>query len=392
MADSFLHNFATLNEGTEIPSTFALWCGLAGLSCALGRRCWVQMGNVFTIYPNMYTVLVAASGVQRKSTAVGMIERVVRQLSPTPNIIAQKITPEGLIDAIRTTPIDVAGKALLRQTCEGFVIVDELDTFLNKNSYEAGLASLLIQLYDCKESFEYRTKGRGSEKATNTCLGILGASTIDWIRRAIPADAVGGGLTSRMLFVYDDVKQPGVALPVITSEQKALGETCARQLQEVASLSGEYILLPEAAEYFTRSYDRFRDNSDMWNDGTMAGYASRRGTHMLKLGMLLSASAGNSMAITREYMEAAELLLEGVEKHLPAVMRLITSTDEGAITQEVSLRIRRAGSQGISRAQLSRAFSHKVSANHLSDLLQTSIESHEIRMEVVNGIVMYWAI
>ena len=103
--DHFLRDYVTYNEGTEIPSTFALWCGLAGVSAALGRRVWIDMGP-FTIFPNLYVVLVAPSARNRKSTAIGLIENMLREVRPKINIIAQSITPQAMIDALRFKEVE----------------------------------------------------------------------------------------------------------------------------------------------------------------------------------------------------------------------------------------------------------------------------------------------
>ena len=105
MNESFLRTYAKLNENTEIPGIFAIWCGLAGLSCILGRRCWLDMGH-YTIYPNLYLALIAESGKCRKSVAINIIERLLRQVEPKINLISQILTPVALIEALRTIQIN----------------------------------------------------------------------------------------------------------------------------------------------------------------------------------------------------------------------------------------------------------------------------------------------
>ena len=212
--ENFLRDFANLAKGTEIPPLFALWSGISGVSAILGRRVWMDMG-VFTVYPNLFVVLVAGSGQFRKTTSIRLIEKLIRQVDPHPNFISQKITPEALIDAVkiqRTGDDSNLGKEI----SEGYVLAEELGIFINKKSYEAGMASILIPLYDCADVFEYRTKGRGVEEIRNACFSLLGASTVDWIRDAIPREAVGGGLTSRMIFVFTETPPEPVAIPSLS--------------------------------------------------------------------------------------------------------------------------------------------------------------------------------
>ena len=58
---NFLKDYIAYAVGTEIPDIFMLWGGLSTISCTLGRRLWMNM-DIFTVYPNIYVILVAGSG------------------------------------------------------------------------------------------------------------------------------------------------------------------------------------------------------------------------------------------------------------------------------------------------------------------------------------------
>ena len=191
----------TLSKGTEIPPNFALWCGISTLATALGRKVWLDRG-VFVLYPNFYIILVAASGKCRKGTSIRQALKILNNLQPRPNFIAQKLTPEALIDALggHETLDDKVVKTP-NKSATGIIVAEELATFLNKRSYEQGLGELLTDLFDCPQEWLYHTKGGGKLFLNNVCINILSASTPDWLRDAIPQSAIGGGLTSRVIFV-----------------------------------------------------------------------------------------------------------------------------------------------------------------------------------------------
>jgi len=382
---SFLRDYVKLSEDTEIPDMFALWCGLCGVSCTLGRRVWLDMGT-YTIFPNLFVVLVAGSGRCRKSTAVSQVEGLLRKLNPKPNLIAQRITPEGLIDALQVVHT-TDKKQFLKKTSEGFIVVDELSTFLNRKTYESGLASLLIPLYDCKASFEYRTKGRGTEAIRDSCLGLLGASTVDWIRSAIPIDAIGGGLTSRIIFVYVQHPPPPVAITGYSDLKKQIKEKLQRFLEEMSTVSGEMQMEPDAWEYYKTSYDTYYKTSPFFEQHTLSGYASRRHVHMLKLGILFSASEGNSRLILKRHLAGAEELLRQSELHMSRVLALISSTDKGALTEIIFEKI--VAREGMDRTTLMRAMSHRLDSNELSGVIETLIHSGRIQARHENGKLWY---
>jgi hypothetical protein len=105
MESNFLRKFVSLFEGTEVPDRFAVWAGVSCLSAMLERRIWIDM-NIFSVYPNMFIVFVAEAGRMRKSTAAAMTRKLLSKTDPGPRMIAQKTTPEALIDALRVIRTD----------------------------------------------------------------------------------------------------------------------------------------------------------------------------------------------------------------------------------------------------------------------------------------------
>jgi len=267
-------------------------------------------------------------------------------------------------------------KKFLRETSEGFVIVDELNTFLNKKSYEAGLGSLLIPLYDCKDSFEYRTKGRGSEKIRNACLGLLGASTVDWVRQAIPPDAIGGGLTSRIIFVFVEEYPDPVPRPRLSEEELKINENLIKLLSEIQTLDGEVVLKDDAWDLYEEIYRDFYHNSPFYNDPSLSGYASRRHVHLLKVSMILAASE-RTLLVERRHVEGAKQILAQSELLLPRVLDLIMTNERGALVDAVYRFIQ--SKEKVSRAELLRAFSHRLDSRDLSTIIETLSHSNRIQ-------------
>ena len=373
MTSHWLRDFVSLTKNTEIPDMFALWCGVAAISAALGRRIKLDMG-IYTVYPNLYIVLVASSGRCRKSTAIGLAEKLIQEVKPGVNVISQKITTEALIDALRMKKDDPSH--VMKESCEGFIVVDELGVFLNKRSYEAGLAELLIPLYDCRDKYEYRTKARGIEEIRFACLGLLGGSTIGWIKEAVPMRAVGEGLTSRIVFVYQKEPREPRAWTEETSEDKRLKKELAYGLQRIAKLKGEMRLSPEAREVYEKEYIRFRKESPFFDNRLLSGYASRRHVHVFKLGMIFSVGEGNSLVVERDHYEAGLELLRASEDHMGEVLSLIGATEVGGLVALVRSRIASRGS--ITRTKLMRSLSHQITANDLDNILRTLKEGGHI--------------
>jgi len=374
---NFMREFVKLYDNTEIPGLFACWCGLAGLSCAIGRKLWIDM-DIFNVFPNLFVVLVASSGRCRKSSAIGVIESILNQLEPRPNIVAQKLTQEGLIDTLRVVQTNDESH-FLRETCVGFAIVDELSTFINRNAIEHDLDALLIQLFDCKSSFVYRTRGRGAETITNGCLGLLGGTTIDTIRRCLSEEAITGGLVSRIIFVYNTQIPSPVARPISTDEKKEVRGIVIKELQRIQTYEGVVSLTPEAWKKYEEIYNEFYTNTPykMYDNPYLSGYASRRNVHLLKVAMLLAVSKGSPFLVDVEEVTGAEKLLSMSEGFMPMLMNFITSSEVGRLTYQVLDVIRT--DPGITRIKLLNQFIHKADYNKISDVLQTLVHGGLIK-------------
>lgn len=372
----WLRDYLDLVKDTEVPESFAFWCGVAGISAALGRRVVMDMG-IYKIYPNMFIILVASSGKCRKGTAIGMIEDMIWSMNPMPNVISQKITPEALIEALRTSETDSGGK-IIKETCEGFVIAEELATFLNKKSYESGLGSLIIEMYNCKDRFRYRTKSRGVELITNACLGLLGGSTIDWVRNAIPEDAIGSGLTSRIVFVYESKPKDPVAFTSVSEEQRELIKGLSNRLQKMCVIEGVMRMSESAREWYEKEYISFYKNSPFYHDRLLAGYASRRAVHLLKLGMIISVSDEREgwEVVEVEHLRMGLRLLEQAEQSMGEVLGLLTTTQTGVYVSTVRELI--YANNILSRSDIIRAFSNQMQSREVDEVLKTLVVSGDI--------------
>lgn len=396
--DNFILDYIRYNEGTEIPNMFALWCGIAGVAIAVGRRVYINIG-VDTLFPNFYIVLVAGSG-QKKSTAINQLMPIIRALEPPPKIVAQKMTPESLIKALRETEVVNGGTVLFTEKCEGWAIVGELSNFLNRNVYDAGMGSLLTEFFDCKDYWDYQTLSRGKEKLNNLYLGILGASTIDWLSGCIPEAAIGGGLTSRIIFVLSQEQMKPVAIPEMTDEKRMIHERMIRTLRKISGLVGEIKLTDGARALYKEIYDKFYYENSMKYDKMMSGYSIRRNHHILKLAGILAISYTNQLLIRDKDITAAQRIIEAAEQNLPLVMALITTSSSGQAITKVFDIIRRFTQRndnseivgGISKSLLLSYVLHQMGVRDLGEVLDSLITARKIDCQSNGKDVIYFAL
>ncbi len=383
---NFIDKFSSLFEGSEVPQRFAVWSGISCISAMLERRVWVDM-NIFQVYPNMYVIFVADSGKMRKGTSLKMARGILSKVDPGPRIIAQKITPEALIDSIRIVRTDDP-KKLLQEQCGGVVIVDELVTFLNSDSYQRGLGGLLIELWDCPDHYEYRTRGRPVEEINFGHLSLLSATTCHHLRDAVPIQALGDGFSSRVVFVYEDRVPKPVPRPMKVKGFKALEEELILHLQRVSTMEGPITLSPESIEFFDEEYRRFY-HSDFYNDERLGSYASRRDKHLLKVAMCLVAAEGSSTVIELNHLILAKELLTDLENRLDEVFDRISMTEVGSSVEHVFNAIAKAEGGMITRSDLLKKFSYRMDAKDLERVIQTLIISKRVRVKAAAGAAWY---
>lgn len=383
---NFLRGFARLLEKTEVPPRFAVWCGMTTLLATLERRVWINQG-IYSVYPNFYIVLVAASG-QKKSTAINTAARLLRQLEPGPNVISQKITPEALINAVQKRVLEVTdSKSTLRKpSAGGLVIADELATFLDKQSLERGLGPMLTALYDCTP-FEYQTLKRGVEQVKDGYLSILGGTTIELLKNALPKDSIGGGFTSRTMFVYEDKLPPPVAWIDYDEELVVLEQELVAYLQRLLLLEGPIQLTPEARDLFIQIYNARHANSELRSEPGLQNYENRRHGHLLKLAMSLMVAERPQLAMDAYHIRGAEVILSEAEQYLPRIIELITASDTGMVGNVVLQYINSLGT--VTRSDLMRRFGHKMDTRELSMVLDTLREAKRISLDSAGGKILY---
>lgn len=390
MTDSpktFYSEFMVLNSGTEIPQTFTAWCSLSAIASVLGRRLWIDMGP-FKVFPNMYVILIAGSGQMRKSTAINVPRNLLELVSPPPNLISQKITPEALIDALKISNPDPKRISTGDPTGQGFVITDELTNFLNRSSNDGGIVPMLIEFYDCRDRFSYRTKGRGLEVLTSTCLGMLAATTPEELRKAIPEEVIGSGLASRILFVYEDTPSPPVAFPTYSRRQLEAKEFCVRLLQRASALGGQIKLSDESRAWCETCYNERCYGSRLLEDPHLRGYASRRYIHILKLAISLTVGLTETIDITPTILTKAEQLIAWNEVHLQRVVQLVTMNEKGGVISTVLTTIARH--KQIERADLLKLLNHRLDSRELTDVLETLIKSNQVIVEARGAKIFYF--
>jgi len=227
---------------------------------------------------------------------------------------ASSITREALIKELEESSAldDINGDIVVHSSLT--VNSPELTVFLGQDNKE--MLMTLTDWYDCAGEWEYRTKTQGTNTVTGVWVNLLGATTPHLIQNALPLDAVGGGLASRMVFVYEDRIGKRVPAPFLTQLQKDQAEQLLNELTDISKLNGAFQLTADAMDAWVDWYMNMEKTNPKMPP-TFEGYLNRRQTHLRKLLMILSASRSNDMIINVDDFTRALDLLQRTERKMP---------------------------------------------------------------------------
>ena len=314
---SWLDSYLVYTENSESPLNYHIWCALSVIAGALQRRVYLKWGLGQVIYPNMYIVLIGPSGRTRKGVAIGIAKEFLKQI---PGITVAPESSSGrqaMILAMKRALINFQDPSdgRIKFHCAVTAFSEELSVFLGQG--DIAYLSNLTDWYDSKDDWEYETVGRGKDTLQGLCLNMLGGTAPDWIQSMIPQEALGGGFTSRIIFIVEEIKRKLVPEHFITDAEHILGQKLLRDLERISRLSGEISFTDSAKDLYVKWYieqdTQLSNKNPAIPDSRFAGYCERRATHLRKLMIICSAGRGDDLKIVDEDFHAAMRLLKGAE-------------------------------------------------------------------------------
>ncbi len=343
--DNWLQAYMWYTRNSESPDNFHFWTGVATVAGALRRRVWIDE-HLFQWTPNFYIILVGPPGVAAKSTSIRQGLNLLEKTEMGIQFGPQSMTWQALTTALERSCEGVEiGDEIHPMSCLT-ISISELGTFLDPKNDE--LTSTLIAMWDGqKETWRRETKTSGNTEIVNPWLNVIGCTTPSWIKTNMPLNMIGGGLTSRILFVYGEAKRHLVAFPSEATSASDHLETQRKlidDLREIADLKGEYKRTAGATlwgvEWYRRLYEEDRP-SHMQSD-RYDGYLARKQSHLFKIAIILAASKRNDLIITEDDLAEADGCLTQIERDMARVFASIGATPEAQKAGELLALIKNA--------------------------------------------------
>jgi hypothetical protein len=314
---NWLDAYLEYTDNSESPLSYHTWCGLSTIAGAMQRKVYLKWGIGQVIYPNLYVVLIGPSGRTRKGVALGIAKDLLKQVPGVTVCPESSSGKQSTIAVMKRAGLDFTdptdGKT--KRHCSVTAFSEELSVFLGQG--DIAYLSSLTDWYDSKDDWEYETISRGRDSIKGVCLNMVGGTAPDWIQSMIPHEAVGGGFTSRVIFIVEEAKRKLVPEHTMTVRELELQRMLVNDLERISRMVGEMHMTAEAKQLYVNWYieqnKRTESGSPAVDDPRFAGYNERRATHIRKLLLVCSASRGDDLLITAEDFNRAIKLLESAE-------------------------------------------------------------------------------
>jgi hypothetical protein len=337
--NDWINRYMTFTQNIETSAIFQEWVAISVLASTLQRKVWLDLGHL-VVYPNMYIILIGPPGGARKGTAIkpglGMLNELGIKLG------AESITREQIIRRMvnaRTVESLEDNNTIITHSSYT-VIAPELTVFLGYNNPK--FLSDLTDWFDCADVWRYETKNMGQDEILGVWFNLLGATTPGLLQSALPKDAIGGGLTSRMVFVYSERPNKIIPIPFITPEEKQLREDLLIDLEERFLMKGQL----KPTEEFIKAWIDWRYWAEAhrpFDTPALLPYVERRPVILLKLSMIMNAARTTNMQLDVVDLESARELLERTEKWMPKAFSGVGARDDSAILERLMTVIARVG-------------------------------------------------
>jgi hypothetical protein len=359
---------------TDAPALFHVAGGLVATAGAVGSNVSWQGGGRRENWPNLFVLLVAQSGMMRKSTTLELALDMLSTVQPG-IILPNEFSPERFVQALSSRPTSVMKESefasLLQRMQQG---------------YMAPLKAKLTDLYDCQQEYVREIRGENGYqqiRVPRPALSILAASTLDWLVESLTETDMRSGFMPRFLLFPAIQKEPAPEGGYWAEPDKSLQTALLQRLGAIAGLRRATIDFAPAKRLLRSWAEQNLDvaeNEDVPQE--LMGLYSRLAHHLAKVCALLQISDEGAEPGRKSYEVSPAVAERGI-----ALLNWNISETERLFRERVNFsKFERQAQEALRyigestpRANLLRRM--KVSASELDRVLKTLEERGEIETE-----------
>jgi len=379
----WLKAYLDYTSDTEPPVAYRFWSGVSTIASTLRRKVYIDQ-HFFKWIPNFYIIFVSPPGLL-KSTTVGMGREFLDEIPGVtfgPGIMTWQTLPKVLREAVEMVPngdgFDVTAPVTFT--------VSELGTLIDPKDKQ--MIDVLVDNWDAKEVLDKRTKASGDDRIDRPWINILSGTTPSWLQEHYPKHMIGGGFTSRCIFIFTNKKERLIAYPgdFMNDQKRALKKSLIEDLTNINSMVGIYKLSNEAREWGTSWYKKNYEEPPESTLGSdlVLGMLSRRQSHVHKLAMILAAARTNDLIITQKDLSSASQIIASLQPDLEQIFSTLHTTRGQATTERLWKTVHQKGK--ILQSSLYRLFVNSMNTKEFYEALVSAEMAGYIRRE---GSIVY---
>lgn len=374
--DFFKEYFKFVGE-TEAPNIYHRWCAISALSSTIGREVFFPFGHK-PIYPNLYILLMGAPGA-RKSTGLGISKDLLTRSGYT-RLAKERSSKErffsDMAHKIDPNEIDLE-ELVLDAPSEVTISNGEFLDFIGQGNMD--FLTALTNLWDNLPHYEHPKLHGKSVFIHKPTVNILGGATVKGLGMAIPPEALGTGILSRLILVYSEPTGKKITFPEEVAEDAS--DRLVEFLKDIRSnLRGKMTKTPEASGILHRMYQECPGIEDP----RFVDYSSRRFIHLLKLSMIMAISR-NSLEISDYDALRANTILHATELRMSKALGEFGKSKYSDVSNTIMDALGRAH-KPMSQTELWKLAAKDLSdIRDLSSIMKNLLTSEKVQVITVAG-------
>lgn len=358
---SWIDAIVEQHKEMETPLSFWRWAGLVSISAIMKDQVWLSRGGAYLLYPNIYCILYADSGL-KKGPATNLAKKLVREVNNT-KIISGRSSIQGIMKRLAVTGQSAPGGKVTISKSHGFIISSELSASLVA---DPAALDILTDLYDRNyNADDWESLLKMEEfKLNDPTITLFGGINAAHADNFFGKKDISGGFIARSFIIHE--KHENTINSLVKKLENPPDIKClASYLKELTKLHGPFKELSdennkptEIGAYYDEWYRDFRATVKDQKVKDDTGTLNRFGDSVLKVAMLLSLSRHPTLEID------LESLIESIdicEKFIGGVRHAtINKTDDestNAVRKTLLIQeLLERDNHIISRVQLNRKF------------------------------------
>lgn len=381
LTENWVDSYVELMERTEPAKAFDTWTGYSVVAAALRRKICLRLGRL-TYFPNIYVVFVAEPGVARKTQA---IKFGMDFINTVPEIIlsSDSATKEALTDDLELSGLDAVmddGEMLKHSSLS--IISKEFESFLGQKKENTRMLTALTDLFDCPDNWSSRTRHGKSNKIIGPWVNLLAATTPESLANSLPASAVGGGLTSRILFIWADKKKMSSAIPDMNEKEMKIKDKLERDLYQISRMVGQYSMTSQCVKKWIEWYEAYDEDESgirICTDKSFSGWYSRKPTYIMKVSMLCAAAESNKLVLEWKHVEKAIAEIRQVEHLMGNAFKAIGRSEISGEVDTVYQIIRQH--KAITEKQLMSMIWRDIDSSKFENVIETLKKTGKVKRD-----------